>query len=104
MRDTDEMRARPSWMTPSDVTVLEVLSEKDAALKPKAMLVNIEREGIPFSKSSVDRAVRKLTAAGMICRLDDYTAYYEITEFGVAFLREEVELAELQAAVDADEL
>jgi len=87
-------------MTRSDENILDLLAEKDAALKPKHIWVNLKLEGIDVSRRTIMRRKDTLQDAGLIEEPDQFPGYYVISSFGRAWLNEELEVADLQNKLD----
>jgi len=90
------MRPRVSWMTGNDDSILEYLSEKEVALPPRGLDINLEREGISISYRTINRRLKKLHSNGLVEKIDEDTGYYAITDKGRRYLSGKLEPEELE--------
>ena len=80
------MRKGSKWMTKSDDSILELLSEADVALNFKGIEVNSERKGNRIPYSTIKRRIPKLVNAELVQTVDDEDMWYVITDSGDAYL------------------
>lgn len=87
-------------MTTSDETILEILGETEAALKPKHIWVNLHLKGIDVSRRTIMRRKDTLLDAGLIEEPERFPGYYRITDFAQEWLDENLEAEDLQDKLD----
>lgn len=87
------MRRRADWMTRNDDAILELLATAEPlALPPKVIHWNSTEIGTAsMVKQTVDNRLEKLVAAGLIRRVRDSGAYYQLTEAGQQYLDGDLE-------------
>ena len=90
------MRPRVSWMTGNDDTILEYLHEHDVALPPTGLEINLEREGIQVSYSTIIRRLKKLQQHGLVNKVREKEGYYAISEKGRKYLTGDLDADELE--------
>lgn len=78
-------------MTKSDETILDLLSEKDVALKPGGIKANLDIENIDISKRTIYRRLEVLDAAGMVREPENWAGRWMTTELAEKWLNEEIE-------------
>lgn len=83
-----KMRKPADWMVPSDDRILELLRE-EGNLTPQA----VEDFGGPVAGHASDR-LPKLAEYGLVIRIS--RGLYRITDKGVAYLDEELDVSELE--------
>jgi DNA-binding PadR family transcriptional regulator len=83
-------------MTGNDDSILEYLHEHDVALPPTGLEINLEREGISISYSTILRRLKKLEANGLVDKVREKEGYYAITEKGQEYLSGELDAEELE--------
>ena len=84
------MRPRVSWMTRADDAILELLSEAGIAANPSTIAFNID-----YDRRYISKRCRILAEHGLVDRVHEGKAMYEITELGNQYL---------DGAVDAERL
>ncbi|SDL10415.1 winged-helix domain-containing protein, partial [Natronorubrum texcoconense] len=52
-------------MTGNDDSILEFLGERDVALSPRGLDINLEREGIAISYRTINRRLKQLHEKGL---------------------------------------
>lgn len=75
------MRPRVSWMTRADDAILELLHEAGIAVNPSTIAFNID-----YDPRYVSRRCRTLEEHGLVERVHESKAMYEITELGADYL------------------
>lgn len=90
------MRPRVSWMTGNDDSILEYLHEHDVALPPTGLEINLGREGVSISYSTIHRRLQKLQDKGLVDKIDEQKGYYAITDKGHEYLSGELDASELE--------
>lgn len=86
-------------MTGSDDSVLEYLSEHDVALPPTGLEINLNREGISISYSTIHRRLQKLQDKGMVEKVHKKKGYYAITEKGKQYLNGDLDARDIETDV-----
>ena len=86
------MRPVVSWMTKSDIPILELLAESGLELPPAAIAHNIE--GISYS--TIKRRLSILEKENMIIKTKEKQGYYGISERGQRYLEGELEREDLE--------
>ena len=90
------MRPRVSWMTGNDDTILEFLHEKQVALSPTGLHINLDREGYDISYSTVKRRLGHLEDVNLVDKLERKGGYYILTEKGQRYLSGDLSAGELE--------
>lgn len=71
--------------------ILRFLSERDVALPPKPLYENLVlKEGITFSRRTVQRLMSSMHDEGLLVKLDISGGYYEISGLGERYLAGEI--------------
>lgn len=83
-------------MTGNDDSILEYFHEHDVALPPTGLEINLNREGISISYSTILRRLKKLQEAGLVNKVREKEGYYAITEKGREYLRGELDAKDLE--------
>ncbi|MFC7139386.1 hypothetical protein ACFQMA_05980 [Halosimplex aquaticum] len=88
--DTEsEMHREVEWLKPSDRVIVAELAEYGGWMKPSSLALNIS-----YTRRHIARRCQVLAEHGVIERHEE-TAGYRITEFGVAFLNDEISAEDL---------
>lgn len=88
----NEMHRDVSWMKPSDRPILQELADVAPRWqKPATMSLNVG-----YSRYTIAQRLKLLTDKGLAERKSDSVAAYRITEFGEAFLRGDLDAADLE--------
>lgn len=90
------MRPRVSWMTGNDDSILEFLHDRDVALPPTALEINLNREGVEISRSTIHRRLNQLHEHELVEKIDEKKGYYVITEKGTDYLYGDLDSDELE--------
>lgn len=91
------MRRRPSWLGKYDEPILEFLAESDIAAPPAVVAFNLDWHGIASpAHSTVKRRMRKLTAYGLLEKVESNAGYYAINDTGRSYLAGNVDPSELE--------
>lgn len=90
------MRPRVSWMTGNDDSILEYLHEHDVALPPTGLEINLEREGVNVSYSTILRRLKKLQQHGLVEKVREKEGYYAISGKGRKYLAGDLDASELE--------
>ncbi|GAA0240770.1 winged-helix domain-containing protein [Haladaptatus pallidirubidus] len=85
-------------MTGNDDTILEYLHEKQVALSPTGLHINLDREGYNISYSTVKRRLGHLEDVNLVERIDRKGGYYILTEKGQRYLSGDLGTEELEKA------
>lgn len=85
------MRPRVSWMTRADDSILELLHEAGIAANPSTIAFNID-----YDPRYVSRRCRTLQEHGLVERVHETKAMYEITELGSDYLEGSLERRDLE--------
>ena len=85
------MRPRVSWMTRADDAILELLQEAGIAANPSTIAFNID-----YDNRYVSQRCRKLADNGLVERVHETKAMYQITELGNRYLRGELQAYDLE--------
>ena len=88
------MRPRIDWMTRSDDRILEFLAEKEIVASASVIAININ-----YNPSYISRRCRKLTAAGLLTRVEK--SNYQLTDLGERYLSGEIDPDDVE--IDDDE-
>lgn len=83
------MRPLVSWMSRVDTAILEWLSDKGIAAPPKVIFDNVKHKA-ELSHTQVKRRCLRLNKTGLLFHDPDRGDMYAVTDFGEAYLREEV--------------
>jgi len=94
------MRPRVSWMTGNDDTILEFFADSEVALPPTGLEINLNREGVDISYSTVHRRLKELHERGLLDKIDEDKGYYAISEKGRAYLDGSLDAADLEDGTD----
>lgn len=94
------MRPRVEWMTGNDDSILELLHEKNIALPPRGLEVNLSREGVNVSRRTIQRRLNSLQEAKLVEMVEEEGSYYAITDKGRAYLDGELDASELENVDD----
>lgn len=91
------MRRRPSWLGKYDEPLLEFLTESEIAAPPAVVTFNLDWHGIASpAHSTVKRRMRKLTAYGLLEKVEPEAGYYAISDLGRSYLAGNVDPNELK--------
>ncbi|WP_455448138.1 PadR family transcriptional regulator [Natrinema thermotolerans] len=83
-------------MTGNDDSILEFLHDHDVALPPTGLEINLDREGVSVSYSTIHRRLQKLQDKGLVEKANDQKGYYAITDKGRAYLEGDLDASELE--------
>ncbi|WP_235847869.1 PadR family transcriptional regulator [Natronorubrum thiooxidans] len=83
-------------MTGNDDSILEFLHEREVTLPPTGLEINLEREGISISYSTIHRRLQKLQEKGLVKKIDEQKGYYAITDKGRDYLEGDLAASELE--------
>lgn len=90
------MRPRVAWMTGNDDSILEFLGERDVALSPRGLDINLEREGIAISYRTINRRLKQLHEKGLVEKVNEDRGWYVISDKGQKYLAGELDASELE--------
>jgi len=85
-----EMHRRVEWLKPSDRVIVSELSEYGGWMKPSTLALNIA-----YTRHHIARRCQDLAEHGLLERHED-TAAYRVTDFGRAFLNDDLEADDLR--------
>ncbi|WP_231183090.1 winged helix-turn-helix domain-containing protein [Haladaptatus sp. DYF46] len=83
-------------MTGNDDSILEYLHEHDVVLPPTGLEINLDREGVGISYSTISRRLKKLQEHGLVKKVREKEGYYAITEKGRQYLAGDLDADELE--------
>ena len=83
-------------MTGSDQPILELLWEKEVALAPRGIEINLHREGVDISYRTIHRRVKELNERGLVDKVVEEAGYYALSEKGRAYLEGDLDVDELE--------
>ncbi|WP_226043316.1 winged-helix domain-containing protein [Natrinema sp. DC36] len=83
-------------MTGNDDSILEYLEERDVALSPRGLDINLEREGIGISYRTINRRLKQLHEKGLVKKVNGDSGWYAISDKGRKYLAEELDASELE--------
>ncbi|MFC6720883.1 winged-helix domain-containing protein [Natrialbaceae archaeon GCM10025810] len=83
-------------MTGNDDSILEFLGERDVALSPRGLDINLGREGVSISYRTIHRRLKQLHEKGLVEKVDEERGWYIITDKGRAYLAGEIDASELE--------
>ncbi|SIS05669.1 winged helix-turn-helix domain-containing protein [Natronorubrum daqingense] len=83
-------------MTGNDDSILEYLYEHDVALPPTGLEINLHREGIGISYSTIHRRLQKLQDKDLVEKVNEEKGYYAITDKGQKYLEGNLDAEELE--------
>lgn len=84
-------------MNKSDDAILEFLADTGLALPPRAIEYNFQtRYDIDVSYSTINRRLRKLTAADLVSKEYEAGGFYSITELGERYLAGDLDAGALE--------
>lgn len=94
------MSTKPANVTTDSMTkearktaILRFLRDTDLALPPKAVYINMRREGATFSRRTLNRHLKEMVEEGKVRRLDDPHTYHVITDAGREYLADNTDTA-----------
>lgn len=87
-------------MTASDESILELLSERDVALMPDGIKVNLEIVGISISKRTIYRRLELLDEAGLVAESDVKDGYWVTTDVADMWLDGELGVDDIKSRFD----
>ena len=90
------MRPRPDWMSLNDPPILEFLEEHDLELPPKALFVNLNRQGHKIGYSTVRLRLNTLQEHGLLEKSGD-SGYYHVSDKGRKWLEGSLSAGELES-------
>jgi len=83
-------------MTGNDDSILEFLDERDVALSPRGLDINLDREGIGISYRTINRRLKRLHEEGLVEKADEERGWYAITDKGRKYLEGDLDASELE--------
>ncbi|MGQ3723476.1 winged-helix domain-containing protein [Natrialba aegyptia] len=89
-------------MTGNDDSILEYLAERDVALSPRGLDINLEREGIGISYRTINRRLKQLHEKGLVEKVDGDKGWYIISDKGHKYLEGDLDASELEDDGDND--
>ena len=91
------MRPRVDWMTRADDAILELLDEAGIAANPATIAFNID-----YDNRYVSQRCRKLAENGLVERVHETKAMYEITPLGERYLDGQIDADDLSEKSSGD--